>query len=86
MRVGGLMVLWMIMFDYNVRQTSVLGLVGAGRIEFYIINHIKFFEYGKAAVFMIVVLVTVLIIDWISVRIRDKYIIKSQYGMEVTVK
>jgi len=34
---------------------------------------------------MLVVLVTVLIIDWISVRIRDKYIVKSQRGMEVKV-
>jgi len=60
-----------------------LGLVGAGGIGFYIINYIKFFEYGKAAVFMLVVLITVLIIDWVSVRIRDNYIIKSQRGMQV---
>jgi len=70
---------------YNIRQTSILGLVGTGGIRFYIINYIKFFEYGKAAVFMLVVLVTVLIIDWISVRIRDKYIVKSQRGMQVKV-
>lgn len=73
------------MFDYNVRQTSILGLVGAGGIGFYIINHIKFFEYGKAAVFMLVVLITVLIIDFVSVKIRDKYIVKAQKGMEVKI-
>ena len=73
------------MFDYNVRQTSILGLVGAGGIGFYIINYIKFFEYGKAAVFMLVVLITVLIIDFVSVKIRDKYIVKAQKGMEVKV-
>jgi len=74
------------MFEYNIRQTSILGLVGAGGIGFYIINYIKFFEYGKAAIFMLVVLITVLVIDWISVKIRDKYIIKSQHGMEVHTK
>ncbi len=73
------------MFDYNVRQTTILGLVGAGGIGFYIINYIKFFEYGKAAVFMLVVLIAVLIIDWISVKIRDKYIIKAQRGMKIAV-
>jgi len=71
------------MFDYNVRQSSILGLVGAGGIGFYIINYIKFFEYGKAAIFMLVVLIAVLFIDWLSVKIRDKYIIKSQHGLEV---
>ncbi len=73
------------MFDYNVRQTSILGLVGAGGIGFYIINYIKFFEYGKAAIFMLVVLITVLIIDLISVKIRDRYIVKIQKGMEVKI-
>jgi phosphonate transport system permease protein len=74
------------MFDYNVRQTSILGIVGAGGIGFFIINYIKFFEYGKAAIFMLIVLITVLIIDWASVKIRDKYIVKSQHGMAVTTK
>ncbi len=69
------------MFDYNVRQTSILGLVGAGGIGFYIMTHIKFVQYGKAAFFMLVVLITVLIIDWASLKLRDRYVIKSQRGV-----
>ncbi|HLE34718.1 MAG TPA: phosphonate ABC transporter, permease protein PhnE [Nitrososphaerales archaeon] len=68
------------MFEYNVRQTSILGIVGAGGIGFYIIEYIKFFQYGKAMVFMLVVLATVLIIDWISMKIRDRYIVQRQSG------
>jgi len=64
------------MFDYNVRQSSILGVVGAGGIGFYIINYIKFLDYGKAAVFMLVVFAVALIIDYISIKIRDKYIVK----------
>jgi phosphonate transport system permease protein len=74
------------MFDYNVRQSTILGIVGAGGIGFFIIQYIKFFEYGKAAVYLFVVLIVVLGIEWISVKIRDKYIVKSQHGMEVTKK
>jgi len=74
------------MFDYNVRQTSILGIVGAGGIGFFVIQYIRFFEYGKAAMFMVVILITVLVIDWVSVKIRDKYIVKSQHGMEVVKK
>lgn len=74
------------MFDYNVRQSTILGIVGAGGIGFFIIQYIRFFEYGKAAVYLFVVLIVVLGIEWISVKIRDKYIVKSQHGMEVTKK
>ena len=69
------------MFDYNVRQTSILGLVGAGGIGFYIILYFDYLQYGKAAFFMMVVFVTVLIIDWVSSNLRDRYVIKSQRGV-----
>jgi phosphonate transport system permease protein len=35
---------------------------------------------------MLVVLITVLVIDWVSVKIRDKYIMKAQHGQQVKVK
>ena len=73
------------MFDYNVRQTSILGLVGAGGIGFYIITYTKYLQYGKAVFFMLVVLATVLVIDWISVKLRDRYVVKSQRGVAADI-
>ena len=34
---------------------------------------------------MLVVLATVLVIDWISVKVRDRYIVKSQTGMQIKI-
>jgi hypothetical protein len=34
---------------------------------------------------MRVVLIAVLVIDFVSVKIRDKYIVKAQKGMEVKI-
>ena len=43
-------------------------------------------DSGKAAVFMLVVLAAVLVIDWVSVKIRDKYIMKAQHGAQLKIK
>lgn len=73
------------MFDYNVRQTSILGLVGAGGIGFYIMTYITYLQYGKAIFFMLVVLATVLAIDWASVNLRDRYVVKTQRGVAADI-
>ena len=35
---------------------------------------------------MLVVLAAVLVIDWVSVKIRDKYIMKAQHGAQLKIK
>lgn len=54
----------------------MLGLAGAGGIDFCIIAHTKLIQHGKAAFLMLVVLITV-IIDGASVNLRDRYAIKA---------
>lgn len=49
-------------------------MVGAGSIGFHVINCIKFFDYGRTAIFIFIVFVVAIIIDGISVKVREKYI------------
>ena len=64
------------MFDYNVRASSILGFVGAGGIGFYIGGYLKFLEYDKVMTMLILVFITVVIIDLVSMRIRDKWLLE----------
>jgi len=62
------------MFEYNVRASTILGFVGAGGIGFYILNYLQLLEYGRAFTYMLVVLVTVLAIDWLGMKLRARYV------------
>jgi len=60
------------MFEYNIRISSIFGVVGAGGIGFELITYINGFERPKATTFMIVLLVVVTIIDGVSGKLRQK--------------
>jgi len=61
-------------FEYNVRASSILGFVGAGGIGFYIAGYLKLLEYNKVITLLIGVFVIVVIIDFISLKIRKKFL------------
>ena len=63
------------MFEYNVRASTILGFAGAGGIGFYIMGYLQILAYNKVMTFLFVVLITVLLIDFISMKIRDHYIV-----------
>lgn len=62
------------MFEYNVRASTILGFVGAGGIGFYIMGYLRLLEYDKILTLLLIVLVTVLIIDYVSMKLRDRYL------------
>jgi phosphonate transport system permease protein len=64
------------MFDYNVRFSSILGFVGAGGIGFYISGYLKLLQYDKVMTLLIILFVTIVIIDYMSLKIRDRYLLK----------
>jgi len=56
--------------ETNVRQATVLGMVGAGGIGFELISSMKLFQYQDTAMCILVILGMVLATDLISSRIR----------------
>ncbi len=53
-------------FELNVRESLVLGLVGAGGVGFYIQTYVRSFQYDKAATLTIVVVVFVVLIEAVN--------------------
>ncbi|KQL18470.1 phosphonate ABC transporter, permease protein PhnE [Cytobacillus solani] len=59
-------------FEVNIRAAAVLGLVGAGGIGLYYDRTLGFFEYDKTSSIILFTLVVVLLIDYISTKLREK--------------
>ena len=57
-------------FELNVRESLVLGLVGAGGIGFYIQTYVRAFQYDKAATLTIVVVIFVVLIETLNQFVR----------------
>ena len=62
------------MFEYNVRHGSVIGIVGAGGIGFYISTYLKFLQYDKVMALLIVLFFVVVIIDLLSIKARSYFV------------
>lgn len=61
-------------FEINVRAAAVLGLVGAGGIGHYYEVTLGFLEYDKTCTIILFTLAVVLIIDYVSTKLREKLI------------
>ncbi len=67
------------MFEYNVRHGSVVGLVGAGGIGWYMQYYLEPFKlYDRVLALIIVMYFVVIIIDQISLRVRIRFIDENE--------
>lgn len=57
-------------FETNLRQATVLGMVGAGGIGFELVGSMKLFQYQDTATCIVVIIVMVMVADYISTRLR----------------
>jgi len=61
-------------FEYNVRASSIVGFVGAGGIGFYISRYLDMLQYDGVVTLLLDVFATVLLIDFISLQIRARFL------------
>ena len=61
----------MFMFEYNVRHGTVIGIVGAGGIGYYINTYLKFLQYDKVLALLILIFRVVVVIDLLSLMVRS---------------
>jgi phosphonate transport system permease protein len=57
-------------FELNLRESLILGIVGAGGIGFYIQTYVRAFQYDKVATLTIVVVAFVVLIELANSAIR----------------
>jgi len=59
------------MFEYNFRHGTVIGIVGAGGIGYYINLYLKFLQYDKVIAYLIIIFIVVLLLDLLSIVARS---------------
>lgn len=65
---------WLYRFEINVRASAVLGVVGAGGIGAELVSQLRFRAFDRAGTVLFLTIVTVLVIDTFSARIRRRII------------
>lgn len=61
-------------FEINIRASVVLGLVGAGGIGLTLDRELNFYNYPNAMTIILLIFVVVIIIEYISTKIREALI------------
>lgn len=57
-------------WDINIRESTILGLVGAGGIGLYLQSSLNTLAWPQVTVILFMILVAVLISEWVSSKIR----------------
>ena len=60
--------------ETNIRAATVLGLVGAGGIGFYLQTYLRTIDYPAASTVLLVTVLMVVVVDGVSSRLRDRLV------------
>jgi phosphonate ABC transporter permease subunit PhnE len=59
-------------WEFNVRDSTVLGLIGAGGLGLLVSEAVSLFQWGRLATLLIAIVAMVAVFDWASRRIRTQ--------------
>jgi phosphonate transport system permease protein len=62
------------MWESNTRSATILGVVGAGGIGYYLSDRLRVYEWGQSALIILLIIGAVVLIDFISSRLRRRLI------------
>ncbi len=70
------------MFEYNVRESAIVGIVGAGGIGSLLDANIRFYKPDHVMTILLALFVTVASLDLISILVRRRFVEVSEdpYG------
>ncbi|MGR3623699.1 phosphonate ABC transporter, permease protein PhnE [Pseudophaeobacter sp.] len=60
-------------FELNLRESLVLGIVGAGGIGLYVQTYVRSFQYDKAAAVTLAIVILVLISELVAVIVQRRF-------------
>ena len=61
-------------WDINIRESTILGLVGAGGIGLELSGSINTLAWTQVSMILLVILVTVIVSEWVSAKVRGAII------------
>lgn len=61
-------------WDINIRESTILGLVGAGGIGLKLQGSLNTLAWGQVSVILLLILATVIVSEWISAKMRHAII------------
>ena len=61
-------------WDINIRESTVLGLVGAGGIGLQLNASMNILAWPQVTLILLAILVTVLVSEWVSAKVRGAII------------
>ena len=60
-------------WEYNFRQSTVMGMVGAGGIGTELVGSLRILDYQQVSAILIMILAAVSVVDWLSGVLRERF-------------